>query len=454
MKQKTKKRVVILILLLIFLGIRLFLLTGFTPKLSDLSIYSKYAILSLFAKSNNLSIYNLKNQTVEYPPLAMSFIQAPNLFINISKKISGKITNKAYEIYRSKYKNIYQSICFIFEFLAFLIILKYLFRKNKEEPLAHTIEKALIYIFGGFILSHLLYTRLDLLLGILTMSSILLLTKKNYVWSFILLSVSINFKLIPLILSPVFIIGSLPAHYLSHIDWKSLFIDLIKRTTFLIGLTIGILSIYIYQYGSACLEFFNYHSKRGIQIESTYSVFLLLLNKLKIIDVTTYHDYGSFNIKSLSLSSLPFTATLLLFIGLTTVFIGFIVTLLNKENKKVKKADKKAKPITIANKYPDIIIPFCLLLLLVSICFSKVFSPQYLLILMPIWPLISYSERYCRICSRMFVVVAILSTIIFPYRYFSDLLELTNLGITLLVSRNFLFVLVTLIMCSIVKAKS
>jgi hypothetical protein len=68
--------------------------------------------------------------------------------------------------------------------------------------------------------------------------------------------------------------------------------------------------------------------------------------------------------------------------------------------------------------------------------FSKIFSPQYLLILVPFVALAPYSGKVHIVFSIVFAAVCLLSTIIFPYYYLTDIIKGPSwVGLVLIVSR-------------------
>ena len=180
----------------------------FHPDASDVQYYAKIAFESKIASKINQSFYDVHehvNKTqVEYPPLAIKWIELPNLFINQDINF----IPKEFDVFLSKYIFLYRLFSALLEFGTFILFINYLF--SRKFSFSEITEKSLIFILGGLSLLHVLYDRLDIILGCLILCSLILLLKKKYLWSFFLLALSINFKIVPIILIPIWLIGSLP----------------------------------------------------------------------------------------------------------------------------------------------------------------------------------------------------------------------------------------------------
>jgi hypothetical protein len=105
------------------------------------------------------------------------------------------------------------------------------------------------------------------------------------------------------------------------------------------------------------------------------------------------------------------------------------------------------------------IIEVGILLLMVSISTSKVFSPQFLLWLVPLLPLMSIEGRSTKSVWLLLVLTCAAGMLLFPQRFESDIVGTvwfsekgvlasgpTRLGVSLLVLRNTLFVAATILM--------
>ena len=147
----------------------------------------------------------------------------------------------------------------------------------------------------------------------------------------------------------------------------------------------------------------NYHSQRGIQIESTYSAFLLMLDKLGLIHVNVVFNFGSWNLASPLASSLAKLSTYLLALFLVIAY-WFIYGQMKPGKSQFTRLGA-----------------YSLLVIVITLITSKVFSPQYLIWLIPIIPLVFGPLRYAILV--VFVAMGALTYYIFPVHYL-ELLDL------------------------------
>jgi hypothetical protein len=82
--------------------------------------------------------------------------------------------------------------------------------------------------------------------------------------------------------------------------------------------------------------------------------------------------------------------------------------------------------VTLAHLHPLPIISYALLLLMLFIAANKVFSTQYLLWLAPLVALAPLSPRGRRLFTWTFLLVCVLSTILVPFLFVSDLIDPTT----------------------------
>jgi hypothetical protein len=116
--------------------------------------------------------------------------------------------------------------------------------------------------------------------------------------------------------------------------------------------------------------------------------------------------------------------------------------------------------LTLGQAHPLPVALFCLLILGAAMAAAKVFSPQYLLWILPLAPLLPGLRRddagaggiTAITLALAFLALCALTTLIFPYHYWSDIVRLqpdnttllspTPFGLALLALRNGLLVLI------------
>lgn len=193
-----------------------------------------------------------------------------------------------------------------------------------------------------------------------------------------------------------------------------------KNTLLFISVSIVITGFFaIFNFNGAILSQLNYFTNRPLQVESIGSIFLWL-GALLNIPVRIVFSFGSVNMVS-ALGSVVSNFSEIFFI------IGYIYAICLQWREKLN------------------LVQTCIALLLIFIVTGKVFSPQYL-----IWiiPLLAYSGAFDSIWLVGWGSLSILTTIIYPYLY-TRVLDAEKTPyvpgfIQIVTARNMLFVLLTL----------
>jgi hypothetical protein len=393
----------------------------FQPPATDVGIYAEYAQEMELASREGRSFYEVhatarqqsdaagrlagtgeEYRLVEYPPLALQVMRLPVLWM-------GAATD---DEFAAAYAVAYRRGLAAVDVLLFSVIVWLVGRVYPAEPPPQQSLRLVFYTLATLTLWHLLYDRLDLIQALfVTLALALLIGHRHYGWSFLLLALAINFKLVPLVLAPVWIVGSLPADGQPMLSVRTA-VRLAARGFLLAGLTLGVFGPFFLSAGSDALGFLPYHRTRGLEIESVWSCFPLLLQMCgQPIEIA--YSYGSFNVHSwltpllLGLAP-PVTAALLL---------GATVILLVRAKEMLPTAG------TLAQRHPADFIGAALLFQMLFIASNKVFSPQYLLWLLPLAALTPYQGRPRRRFLAAFLLVCILTTVLMPFLFSFDLLD-------------------------------
>jgi hypothetical protein len=304
-------------------------------------------------------------------------------------------------------------------------------------------ERLLVYLASTIALWPLLYDRLDLAQAMLVQVALsLLVCRVHYAWPFLLLSLAIHFKLIPIALIPVFLIGSMPAATGLEPCRRTVH-ALTIRTLVLSGMVLGILLPYYALHGAPCLEFLVYHRNRGLEIHSLYSSLLMGLHETGF-PVAPYYSHGCVNLGS-SLS--PFLSALAPRLMVASL-LAVALLCWTHFRELARRGEAAATPsATLAQLYPRETVSYALLALLACAATNKVLSSQYLLWLAPLVPLVSLRRPARWLFQWSFVVCCVLTTALFPYLFTSDLARPLGYGryeppthraIALLIGRNLL----------------
>jgi hypothetical protein len=167
-------------------------------------------------------------------------------------------------------------------------------------------------------------------------------------------------------------------------------------------------------------SFLEYHELRGIQLETLAAGLILLASKMGLTNLDIELNYGAFHLISPWADSLLNSSALTLFflslfcLVFTSCFYSFRQEYLAEQ----KISEQSLLIYTVAA-------------LAVFIVCNKVFSPQYLVWLMPFVILLDRRER------KMFLAISLLTTALYPFLY-DELIDRDSSPILLLNIRNFL----------------
>jgi hypothetical protein len=432
---------------------------------NDVTIYARYASEWLAAAHHGVSFYDLHQHlaeeklarmapewaaehrdstTIEYPPLAvavMAWVALP-----VHDPFGGEYIGTTLPV---AYARAFTVVLVGCDLAVLLLVAGLVRRLYPAGSPWETGERCLAYVVCSWPLAGLLYTRLDLPLALLILASLALLVSRRPWWMAVLvLALGIHLKLMPVVLAPLWIVAALPADALRG-PWRSLARLLAGRAAVLGGFVAAILVVFYVRLGPRSLDFLAYHRERGLEIGSTWTSLLLLLRPFGF-DVETYFGHGSYNVRAPLAPMLAAAATLttaaLLLAGWALFFAAA-----RRSGPNVP-ADAGA---TVAQTRPRLLAAFTLLLLLFSVVANKVFSPQYLLWIVPLVPLVDGSPWVRRALFAAMLLVAFETRCIYPVFFFTDIVvrsredvlpvigNPTAFGTCLLVARNVTFVALT-----------
>ena len=140
----------------------------------------------------------------------------------------------------------------------------------------------------------------------------------------------------------------------------------------------------------------SYHGGRGIQIESTWAAISLVAREMRLTWVEVNHTFGSFNITGPLTDAFARISTLVLLAALAIAYFWFF--------RRVRSA---RTPVDLR-----LLGRASLVVLLVSLATSKVFSPQYLLWIAPFIALADSA-----VVVVVFALIGALTVFVYPYHY-------------------------------------
>lgn len=265
-------------------------------------------------------------------------------------------------------------------------------------------------VFLIAVLSPLLPWRYDLFPAILTLLALRSVLQKRPFPAGIWLGLGIAAKLYPIVFLPV-----LAGYYWVQKDSRAN-IRLLGGCAFAIILSL----LPFAAAGLHILSFLRYHEQRGIEIGSFSAGTIFLAHFLWRMPVMIIFNYGAFHLFS------PISRFLLALTPWTTVTLlsaTALVSLLQMRKEAAQTGQVRTE--TLIGSLTAILVAF--------IVTNKVFSPQYMIWLLPFVPLLPSR------LVRPFTAAFVLTIVLFPFA-FDSLLMGQPWAIGLLVSRNLLMV--------------
>jgi hypothetical protein len=420
----------LLVIILVFLLTRLAILP-LPSAASDVSIYAKYAREQARAERLGVSFYDFhagqvgsqaeqaraagtlpapidEYRDVEYPPLALVVMRLPSLWMHV-------VPGNSFEV---RYSMAFRAGMAIVDgglFLLLVVLARRLYLRSGRQGVGY---RLLLYMACTLVLWHQLYDRLDLIQAFLVLLSLTLLTSRlHYFWSYAVLALAILFKLVPVVLVPLWVIASMPANRPLQLRRPRVLAGLALRTALLLGLVVVGFAPFYLRDGPGSLGFLTYHRARPIEIGSLYASFPLAL-RLMGHPVAVSYSYGSINL------DFPLMPTLVALCPWLTAGVLLAATVLATAQFR-RLSEQPAQHGTLASTHPRQSVSYVLLFLMLFIATSKVFSTQYLLWLAPLVTLLPLRGRGLWLFGGAFLLVCILSTVLVPFLFVSDLIDLT-----------------------------
>lgn len=253
--------------------------------------------------------------------------------------------------------------------------------------------------------------RYDLFPTLLTMLAVMAAINRQAILAGGWLAFGIAAKLYPVILLPVFSL-----YYLARRDYSTL----LRFGVGMVGGTVTSM-LFVWRGMGSISSFLSYHQDRGLQLESIPAGIIVLAKALGLTEVSIVSNFGAKHIVSpLADNVLGWLSLLSLvtFVGL----IAFCFVVFRRD--RISTGQISAENLAI----------FALLTLLVFIATGKVFSPQYVVWLIPFVPFLRISQAIC------VIVISLMTVAIYPFLY-DRLLDFDMGTVILLNLRNFLLIL-------------
>lgn len=324
----------------------------------------------------------------------------------------------------------YQAVFAVLMALTSVLIYWLLLRYG---PRGSALAFAFYLLIGAWALA---LERFDLVPASLTLLCLIAAERKFWKFAYIALAFGFLLKIYPILFLPALFIGEQQDAQRFHIPPKSLALKTFpgelwrtiqglphwrwNNTLLFFGILVGVTGLFaLLDFQGAVMSQLNYFANRPLHVEATGST-LLWLGTLIGFPVHIVSSFGSINMTSPLIGIIA--------IVFETLFVlGYAFTIFQQWRGKLD------------------VVQACIALLLVFIATGKVFSPQYL-----IWviPLLAYSGAFS---SRWLVAwssVSLLTIIIYPYLY-TRVIDVVKTPyfpgfIQIVTARNAVFTLLTL----------
>ncbi|MCO5175901.1 MAG: hypothetical protein M9890_02860 [Thermomicrobiales bacterium] len=285
-----------------------------------------------------------------------------------------------------------------------------------EDEDTHILRLA-VYVLGFLLLGQITIARFDLMPTFLTLAAVALWlrrTPRAEVSAWLVLALAVGVKLVPAIIAPILLLDLLARRGL--------------RTTVMQGALFGgVLAILLLPPllidPSGYIAAYTYQADRGIQVESIYANVLLLLSKAGLVDIVTAHAWGSFEYVSRWTAPLRSLSSVIQLAALAASYVVYALVRLHT------RADE--------SRVPAVLLTATTLTQLAFIATGKVFSPQYLIWLMPF--IVLLPGHLARRTIGVFLAALVASQLIFPL-FYGSLRNQTAWGALILTTRNLLIV--------------
>ena len=411
-------------LILLTFGITRLLMLQFPEgrQSTAFSIFASYGFEAAAASNRNVSVYeiratNLRDSLrgspstipgageIEYPPLAISWLALPALLI----KGSNDGASRASAAERLNYASVLRMELAVVDAICLCLVamtLRSVLLASRERMIGGIVS----YVACSSLLFVLLYDRLDLVVGALILAALAChLSSLSIAWSFLLLGLAINFKVVALLIVPVWLIGSLPCGTFRKSLRHQVAVFAGRGVALALFILLPVVPYWLRD-GPRIFDFLHYHAERGIQIESVAANVLFLLRPLGLrVDVA--REFGSADVIALGTRwfSLTFTVAMLGALG---------VAFLKMRREVMDAARRFPVEVRVASAMGPLCVKYSFLSLLIGMCGAKVFSPQYLLWIVPIAPLVLLRDRKADVAFQGAVaLLCFASLLVWPLLY-------------------------------------
>ena len=272
--------------------------------------------------------------------------------------------------------------------IGLLILIARLGRELRpSDPRTQTWRLGL-YVVGTAALGPILYDRLDLVVGASALIAIVALASRRPIVAYTILTAGVGFKLVPAVLLPLFVVAA--AVRREGRFWPAFAREIvIALVVFALWPVLSVL----FGGGDRAFVYMKYHAERGVELGSVYAAPLLAQ------DTSVGYAFGGYVVQGPITDGVAKAAQIL-----TAVGVSWALLLAARAIRRSDPADRIS-----------VLATGCVLVWLAFILTSKVGSPQYLLWVAPLVPLLPLRTSAERVWAVGFVGAGLLATLTYPY---------------------------------------
>ena len=302
--------------LTVFLCTRVWILLGWGPYITDVSLYAHVATRGIVLGETAYEQF-----AYGYPPLSLPFIYLPIYF------------SSEFPSYRLGF----QIEMFIADLLCLWVLI--LFMKQRLDLDENRISLAVLsYALFGLGVGHIIYDRLDTVVALVFVCCLYFYSEKGEVRFPFVLSIVAGtlYKMVPLVWAPMSILTTSFANTVSETNRaarrrakkervKFPWAQIVRRTLLLVAPIALFLWVYNAGVDGKLFENLSIHGKRGIQIESTWATPYMVGSALKWIEpVQIVNNYGAQHLAEASVPKILVSLSKVAGFAILVTFYGWL----------------------------------------------------------------------------------------------------------------------------------
>ena len=366
--------------------------------------YALYLDYATQARASSLAQLH-HERDIEYPPLATLFgvvvLHVADCLPDETELLTALRPNPTRGPAAARYEVALGLVLFAVDVASLVLISRLSRRLYPEDDPWTRLGRLGLYVAATTAIGLILYDRQDLIVGFVGLLTVAVFLRGWSILAYTILAAGVAYKLVPILLIPLVVLAfaalrSAPAS-------TSCFLRAVTREAIFAGAVLALVPVLIYLFcgGERAFVFLKFHSSRGLQLEASAAWLAFLLDPATQVG----HGFGSYTLRGeladrIARLTTPFTIGASLLAILITAR-GFW-----------RAADQEQARSRLAIH----LAAGSLLVWLGFILCTKVGSPQYLLWLAPLAPLLPLRGATRR-WAALLLAAMVVTTLIFPCLY-------------------------------------